>query len=58
VAKALIEFETLSGEDVKLVLAGGKINRDEPPKTRPTANTPTVPRTGKRAGGLEPQTQA
>jgi cell division protease FtsH len=57
VAKALIEFETLSGEDVKLVLAGGKINRDEPTKTRPTANTPTVPRTGKRAGGLEPQTQ-
>ena len=58
VAKALLEYETLSGEDVKLVLAGGKINRDEPPKTRPTANTPTVPRTGKRAGGLEPQTQA
>ena len=58
VAKALLEFETLSGEDVKLVLAGGKINRDEPPKTRPTSSTPTVPRTGKRAGGLEPQTQA
>ena len=57
VAKALLEYETLSGEDVKLVLAGGKINRDEPAKTRPTANTPTVPRTGKRAGGLEPQTQ-
>ncbi len=58
VANALLEYETLSGEEVKKVLAGEKLNRDEPPKSRPTTNTPSVPRTGKRAGGLEPQTQA
>ena len=58
VSKALLEFETLSGEEVKLVLAGGKIDRDEKPKSRPTVNsTPSVPRNGKRSGGLEPQTQ-
>ena len=59
VSKALLEFETLSGEEVKLVLAGGKIDRDEKPNSRPTVNsTPSVPRNGKRSGGLEPQTQA
>jgi cell division protease FtsH len=58
VAAALLEFETLSGEEVKQVLAGKKLNRDDKAKPRPTVDsTPAVPRSGKRAGGLEPQTQ-
>jgi cell division protease FtsH len=58
VSAALLEFETLTGDEVKQILAGKKLNRDDKPKARPTADsTPAVPRTGKRAGGLEPQTQ-
>ena len=59
VAKALLEYETLSGEEVKLVLAGKPLNRDDDGTKRSTnRNTPVVPRTGKRAGGLEPQPQS
>ena len=58
VAAALLEYETLSGEDVKLVLAGKPLNRDDKPKTRAASSTPSVPRAGKRAGGLEPQAQS
>jgi hypothetical protein len=43
---------------VKLILAGKPLNRDDKPKNRSTErSTPSVPRSGKRAGGLEPQTQ-
>ena len=60
VAKALIEFETLNGEEVKQVMAGKKINRpdDTAPKAEPPA--PIVPRTSPKSRGvttLEPQTQ-
>jgi cell division protease FtsH len=59
VAAALLEYETLSGEDVKLVLAGKPLNRDDKPKNRTSErSTPIVPRSGKRAGGLEPQPQS
>ncbi len=60
VAKALIEFETLSGDEVKQVLAGKKIKRDDAPTT-PKAEppTPVVPRTQpRRPVSLEPQTQS
>jgi len=59
-AKALIEFETLSGDEVKLILSGKKLKRDDAPKA-PTAEppTPVVPRTQpRRPVSLEPQTQS
>ena len=60
VAKNLIEFETLNGEEVKTIMAGKKIVRidDDTTKTEPPA--PVVPRTsGKNRAvtSLEPQTQ-
>ena len=60
VAKALLEFETLSGEEVKQVLAGKKIKRDDPPATKAEPPTPIVPRTTKPRlpVALEPQTQS
>ncbi|MDE2385593.1 MAG: ATP-dependent zinc metalloprotease FtsH [Alphaproteobacteria bacterium] len=61
IAKALMEFETLSGEEVKLVLAGKKITRDDTPPSAPKAEppAPVVPRTQKRRTvTLEPQTQS
>ena len=60
VAKALLEFETLSGEEVKQVLAGKKIKRDDPPATKAEPPTPIVPRTTKTRlpVALEPQTQS
>jgi cell division protease FtsH len=61
VAKNLIEFETLNGEEVKLVMAGKKIIRidDDKPKAEPPA--PVVPRTSGKSRSvtsLEPQTQS
>jgi cell division protease FtsH len=59
VAKALLEFETLSGEDVAKLLRGEKLNRDDTPETKSDKGTPSVPRAGAKrgkAGGLEPQT--
>jgi cell division protease FtsH len=63
VAQALLEFETLTGEELKTILAGGKIERpddDQPSTPRGTA----VPTAGKGRpkpepdAGLEPQPQA
>jgi cell division protease FtsH len=57
-AKALLEHETLSGEEVAQVLKGKKINRDDD-TARPTDHgAPSVPRAGRNkrgTGGLEPQ---
>ena len=60
VAKNLIEFETLNGEEVKLIMAGKKIKRDDPPATKAEPPTPIVPRTAKPRlpVALEPQTQS
>ncbi len=60
VAQALMEYETLNGDEVALILAGKKLNREDGgrPKT-PDRPKSTLPRTGpKRAGGLEPQPQS
>ncbi len=38
VAQALLEYETLSREDIDTVLAGGTIDRSEPPKPAPSAD--------------------
>jgi cell division protease FtsH len=58
VAKALLEYETLSGDEVRLVIRGEKIDRDDKPSRPAGHGAPTVPRTGAKrggAGGLEPQ---
>jgi cell division protease FtsH len=57
-SKALLEYETLSGDDVARVLKGESLDRDDKP-SKPTAPaTPSVPKSGSKrgpAGGLEPQ---
>ncbi|HXA71300.1 MAG TPA: ATP-dependent zinc metalloprotease FtsH [Stellaceae bacterium] len=62
-AKGLLEFETLSADEIKRVIRGEKIVRDtggpaEDPQ-RQTAPRPrsSVPPTGKTAGGFEPEPQ-
>jgi cell division protease FtsH len=59
-SKALLEYETLSGDDVARVLKGENLDRDDKP-SKPTAPaTPSVPKSGSKrgpAGGLEPQPQ-
>jgi cell division protease FtsH len=59
VANALLEFETLSGEDVATLLKGGTLNRDEKPVKKKDTGA-SVPRAGSKRGtagqaGLEPQ---
>ncbi len=58
-AEALLEYETLSGDDITELLKTGKLDRPDTPKG---GNTPTpvkgsaIPRSGKRfAGGPAPQ---
>ncbi len=55
VAKALLEFETLSGEEVKRVLAGLPIIRDEGGEGG-TSTGAAVPPTGRARPKLEPDT--
>ncbi len=60
IAKALLEFETLSGEDVKTLINGGIINRDDKPPKRSDRGGTSVPRAGAkrgRSGGMEPEPQ-
>ena len=57
-AKALLEYETLTGDDVARLLRGEKIDRDEKPSKSAGSSTPSVPRSGTKRGGaagLEPQ---
>ena len=62
-AKALLEYETLSGEEVGRVLKGDQINRDEPGTKKSEKPASSVPVTGQpkrpRSGGgeMEPQPQ-
>jgi cell division protease FtsH len=60
VSKGLLEHETLSGEEVKALIRGEQIDRDERPKRTSDAG-PSVPRAGARrgpSGDLEPQPSA
>ncbi len=64
ITQALMEFETLSGEETLTVMNGGKITRKTDDEDRGPAG-PAVPVTGKRPpreepdlGGLTPQPQA
>ncbi len=67
IAEALLEYETLSGDEVKALLAGEKIVREQPkddeskPKPPAASAIPTTEPTGKRdgktTGGLDPEPQ-
>jgi cell division protease FtsH len=62
VAEALLEYETLSGDEIKDLLAGNPPNRDAEPDRGQTRHS-AVPTTGKgrrpaNDDGLEPQPQA
>jgi cell division protease FtsH len=61
-AEALLEFETLSGDEVKELLAGRRPRRDtiiEPAASRGSAVPPAgKPRPRPETGGMEPQPQA
>ena len=62
-AKGLLEYETLSGVEVDLLLAGKPIDRptdDEPsnPRSGPRSSVPSTGKAGKdRPAGLEPEPQ-
>ncbi|MEO6041477.1 MAG: ATP-dependent zinc metalloprotease FtsH [Croceibacterium sp.] len=57
-AQALLEYETLTGEEIKQLLATGKIDRPDfpagPAITRPVRGS-AIPKAGKRFGGEAPQ---
>src|SRR3546814_17589744 len=70
VSKALLEFETLSGDEVQTILDGGHIDRSDESRPGPTGRRSSVPSSGKAAkdagkgkdageapGGLEPEPQ-
>jgi len=52
-AQGLLEYETLSGDEIKALLKGHKPNREEPADTMPPAGgtTSTVPKSGRKPGG-------
>ena len=63
-AKGLLEYETLSGDDVQTVLRGETVDRSESSDTKgPRGRRTSVPPSGKAAkgkgapGGLEPEPQ-
>jgi cell division protease FtsH len=51
IAKALLEYETLSGEEINNVLQGVMPNRDEPEQKRPSGPSAAVP-LSPRPGGV------
>ncbi len=64
IAKALLEFETLSGDDIKGLLAGEPIVRkpaeDTPAADARRSSVPTtgrVPKSGGAPGGFDPAPQ-
>jgi cell division protease FtsH len=63
VAKTLLEYETLNGEEVKTLLAGGTIDRSDDSDSGATGQRSSVPSSGKAKkagdspGGLEPEPQ-
>jgi cell division protease FtsH len=60
IAKALLEYETLSGEDVAKIIRGETLDREDKPIKKSDKGGTSVPRAGAKrgpAGGLEPQTQ-
>src|SRR6186713_2454735 len=57
-AQALLEYETLTGDEIKALLEDGKIDRPEQPSgpvsARPVRGS-AIPKSGKRFGGPAPQ---
>jgi cell division protease FtsH len=57
-AQALLEYETLTGEEIKQLLDTGKIDRPDQPAgpavSRPVRGS-AIPKAGKRFGGAAPQ---
>jgi cell division protease FtsH len=61
-ARALLEYETLSAEEIRRVIRGDPITRAEEPPVRPSKPRSSVPTSGSapagpRPGGLEPEPQ-
>ncbi|MFN0191882.1 MAG: ATP-dependent zinc metalloprotease FtsH [Aestuariivirga sp.] len=62
-AQGLLEYETLSGDEVKLIIAGKPLKRDEDSDkkrtNKPSSAVPTAggPKRGRGAGEMEPQPQ-
>jgi cell division protease FtsH len=61
-AKALLEYETLSADEVRRVIRGEPISRPEDTPTKPSKPRSSVPTSGSapagtRPGGLEPEPQ-
>lgn len=54
-AKGLLEYEMLSGDEIKTLLAGGAIIRDEPPQDDGGTPKSSVPTGGAMGGGELPQ---
>ncbi|MDH3233578.1 MAG: cell division protein FtsH, partial [Alphaproteobacteria bacterium] len=63
VAKALLEYETLSADDIELIRKGKKIDRgdDSEPTAKtgekPRASVPTTSKKPRSDGGMEPEPQ-
>ena len=60
-AKGLLEYETLTGDEIRKVIAGEKIDNDEPPKpSEGGGSVISIPKTKPKAprGGLEPEPMA
>ncbi len=57
-AEALLEYETLSGDDITEILKTGKLDRPDKPKggsTPAPVKGSAIPKAGKRFGGAAPQ---
>jgi cell division protease FtsH len=53
-AQALLEYETLTGEDIKTLLESGKVDRPDTPRgpsIPATVRGSAIPKAGKRFGG-------
>ncbi len=64
VSEALLEFETLSGDEVKAILRGEQVVRSDPPAPRPQSPAEPPKSTGRRSSvptsgkdGIEPEPQ-
>ena len=61
-AKALLEYETLTGDEIEGLMNGQSIDRSTPPDDEPSGNAPSssaVPNSNDKdmPGGMEPEPQ-